>query len=160
MNKLFVLVSMIAAFLTPLALEAAPPIFKCTQNGSVTYQNNPCPTGEPRRAPTAEQLNAERQKKLQTSAGNPSNSAASAAKSQFPFNPGGVAGSQALSDKDRSSSLAAPVVTNPGAYRCDGRIHCSQMTSCSEAKYFLNNCPNVKMDGDRDGIPCEEQWCQ
>lgn len=33
------------------------------------------------------------------------------------------------------------------------------MTSCSEAKLFLQHCPGVEMDGDRDGIPCEEQWC-
>jgi cold shock CspA family protein len=45
------------------------------------------------------------------------------------------------------------------SYRCDGRTHCSQMTSCAEAKYFLRNCPDVKMDGDHDGVPCEEQWC-
>lgn len=42
---------------------------------------------------------------------------------------------------------------------CDGRKHCSQMTSCAEAKYFLNHCPMVEMDGDHDGIPCEMQWC-
>jgi cold shock CspA family protein len=46
-----------------------------------------------------------------------------------------------------------------GAFRCDGRIHCSQMTSCEEAKFFLQNCPNTGMDGDGDGIPCEQQWC-
>lgn len=44
-------------------------------------------------------------------------------------------------------------------FRCDGRTHCSQMTSCAEATWFLNNCPDTKMDGDRDGIPCEQQWC-
>ncbi|MCU0805033.1 MAG: excalibur calcium-binding domain-containing protein [Burkholderiales bacterium] len=33
------------------------------------------------------------------------------------------------------------------------------MTSCAEATFFLSNCPGVKMDGDGDGIPCEEQWC-
>jgi hypothetical protein len=44
-------------------------------------------------------------------------------------------------------------------FRCDGRTYCSQMTSCAEAKYFLMHCPNVKMDGDHDGIPCERQWC-
>jgi len=43
--------------------------------------------------------------------------------------------------------------------RCDGRKYCSQMKSCDEAKYFLAHCPNTKMDGDRDGIPCEGQWC-
>ena len=44
-------------------------------------------------------------------------------------------------------------------YRCDGRTHCSQMTSCAEATYFLRNCPDVEMDGDHDGVPCEQQWC-
>lgn len=43
--------------------------------------------------------------------------------------------------------------------RCDGRIYCSQMTSCEEAKFFLQNCPDTEMDGDRDGVPCESQWC-
>ena len=37
--------------------------------------------------------------------------------------------------------------------QCDGRQHCSQMTSCEEATWFLQNCPNTKMDGEGDGIP-------
>jgi cold shock CspA family protein len=45
------------------------------------------------------------------------------------------------------------------AFRCDGRTQCTQMTSCAEAKFFLKNCPDVQMDGDGDGIPCEQQWC-
>lgn len=45
-------------------------------------------------------------------------------------------------------------------FKCDGRTHCSQMTSCDEAIFFLRNCPSVKMDGDNDGIPCENQWCK
>lgn len=44
-------------------------------------------------------------------------------------------------------------------YSCDGRQHCSQMSSCEEATFFINNCPNTKMDGDYDGIPCESQHC-
>jgi len=51
----------------------------------------------------------------------------------------------------------AEPVSSP--YHCDGRTYCSQMTSCAEAKYFLNYCPDVKMDGDHDGIPCESHWC-
>ena len=43
--------------------------------------------------------------------------------------------------------------------RCDGRTQCSQMTSCAEAKWFINNCPGTQMDGNRDGTPCEQQWC-
>ncbi len=44
-------------------------------------------------------------------------------------------------------------------FQCDGRKHCSQMTSCGEATFFLRNCPDVRMDGNHDGIPCEQQWC-
>ncbi|UHQ56495.1 excalibur calcium-binding domain-containing protein [Microbulbifer sp. YPW16] len=40
-------------------------------------------------------------------------------------------------------------------FKCDGRQHCSQMTSREEAVFFIRNCPNTKMDGDNDGIPCE-----
>ena len=53
-----------------------------------------------------------------------------------------------------------PAVENDGPqFRCDGRTHCSQMTSCAEAEYFLQHCPGVKMDGEGDGVPCEKQWC-
>lgn len=47
----------------------------------------------------------------------------------------------------------------PASFRCDGRRYCSQMTSCKEAKLFLKNCPGVEMDGNHDGVPCEQQWC-
>ncbi|MBE0622472.1 MAG: excalibur calcium-binding domain-containing protein, partial [Burkholderiales bacterium] len=40
-------------------------------------------------------------------------------------------------------------------FRCDGRVYCSQMTSRAEAEFFVRNCPNTRMDGDGDGIPCE-----
>ena len=40
-------------------------------------------------------------------------------------------------------------------FRCDGRQYCSQMTSRAEAEYFTRSCPDTKMDGDHDGIPCE-----
>jgi len=46
------------------------------------------------------------------------------------------------------------------SFSCDGRKYCSQMTSCAEATYFLKNCPGVKMDGNNDGVPCEQQWCR
>ncbi|MCU0897431.1 MAG: cold shock domain-containing protein [Burkholderiales bacterium] len=61
----------------------------------------------------------------------------------------------------RAAPAAPPAAARPPdvGWRCDGRVHCSQMTSCAEAKFFLSNCPGVKMDGDGDGVPCEEQWC-
>ena len=45
------------------------------------------------------------------------------------------------------------------SFTCDGRIHCSQMTSCAEASFFLRHCPGTQMDGNNDGVPCEKQWC-
>jgi cold shock CspA family protein len=44
-------------------------------------------------------------------------------------------------------------------FRCEGKRYCSEMTSCQEATFYLKNCPGVQIDGDRDGIPCESQWC-
>lgn len=68
---------------------------------------------------------------------------------------------------DTGQPLAQPLgqeavqLVQPAAasFRCDGRQHCSQMTSCAEATFFLKNCPSVKMDGNGDGVPCEQQWC-
>lgn len=57
-------------------------------------------------------------------------------------------------------SRAVDVGASTSKFKCDGRTHCSQMTSCEEATYFLRNCPGTKMDGDGDGIPCERQLCQ
>jgi cold shock CspA family protein len=85
---------------------------------------------------------------------------------------------QAAAQRRPSATFAAPVPSVPSmapapsllaepsnppalptSFRCDGRLHCSQMTSCAEAKLFLKNCSGTKMDSDNDGIPCEEQWC-
>ncbi|MDO2950005.1 excalibur calcium-binding domain-containing protein [Aeromonas simiae] len=32
------------------------------------------------------------------------------------------------------------------------------MGSYEEAKFYLDNCPGTKMDGDGDGVPCERQF--
>lgn len=50
-------------------------------------------------------------------------------------------------------------VEQPPKYQCDGRVYCSQMTSCEEATWFLQHCSGTKMDGEGDGVPCESQWC-
>ncbi|MFL6679468.1 MAG: cold shock domain-containing protein [Burkholderiaceae bacterium] len=64
---------------------------------------------------------------------------------------------------DRSAPAAAParpvVDAEAANRRCDGRTHCSQMTSCEEATWFLTHCEGVTMDGDRNGVPCEQQRC-
>ena len=75
-----------------------------------------------------------------------------------------------LDTTSTSGSLVNPTVTSQPvlitqsastpSFACDGRQHCSQMTSCAEATYFIQHCPNTKMDGNHDGIPCEKQWCK
>jgi cold shock CspA family protein len=45
-------------------------------------------------------------------------------------------------------------------YQCNGRTMCSQMSSCEEATWVLKNCPGTKMDGNNDGVPCEQQFCR
>lgn len=132
MLKLFsLLVTVVGLAAATLAVEAAP-LNKCVINGTVTYQQGGCPSNQVRKEPTLEELNAAERKRRAAAA-----SASSGAQKEAPH--------------------ARTAVS--GGFSCDGRKHCSQMSSCREAKYFLANCPGVQMDGDRDGIPCEEQLC-
>ena len=110
------------------AVGAAPPN-KCMVNGTVTYQQGPCPSDQVRKTPTIQELNAEEKKRR----------------------------AAATSAAPEKLAPAPPAVTS--GFSCDGRQHCSQMKSCAEAKYFLANCPGAEMDGDKNGIPCEKQWC-
>ena len=43
-------------------------------------------------------------------------------------------------------------------FTCQGKTHCSQMTSYEDALFYLRYCPNTHIDGDNDGIPCERQF--
>jgi cold shock CspA family protein len=64
------------------------------------------------------------------------------------------------STPQRAQSLIdGQAVTESEEFSCDGKRHCSEMSSCAEATYYLNHCPTTEMDGDGDGIPCESQWC-
>ena len=112
-------------------------IYKCkSAGGLMTYSDKPCPE-------TSRTLDS------------------------IPVNPGAASGSAAPVKSVVSS--VKPVVSSikyvaaseepiASSFRCDGRTHCSEMTSCAEAKFFLANCPGVKMDNG-DGVPCESQWC-
>jgi hypothetical protein len=148
----YVLASAVAGLLLSSPALAASPVHKCVVNGAVTYQRDPCPAGQVRPLPTTEQLNAERRK--QTDASAMSAASQPSAPVRTTPAPGPVSPNSGTPDRP----TLAPVEP-PARYRCDGRTYCSQMTSCAEAKYFLANCPGVKMDGDRNGIPCEKQWC-
>ena len=38
---------------------------------------------------------------------------------------------------------------------CGNKKRCSEMPSCEEAKYYLAQCGVKSLDGDGDGVPCE-----
>jgi len=64
-----------------------------------------------------------------------------------------------FADARPKTQLAAATPAS-SQFTCDGRTHCSAMTSCAEATYFIQHCPNTEMDGNNDGVPCEQQWCR
>ena len=53
-----------------------------------------------------------------------------------------------------SKSAPTPKSSN-SVYTCGAKRYCKQMTSCEEAKYYLNQCGLDKLDKDGDGSPCE-----
>jgi cold shock CspA family protein len=69
------------------------------------------------------------------------------------------AAAQSVDRSPAPVSLFEPAQPTPSRFNCDGRKYCSQMTSCKEATLFLQNCPGMEMDGNHDGVPCEQQWC-
>lgn len=38
---------------------------------------------------------------------------------------------------------------------CGHKQYCKEMTSCAEAKFYLNSCGLERLDGNKDGVPCE-----
>jgi len=40
-------------------------------------------------------------------------------------------------------------------FNCGKKKYCSEMTSCEEAKFYLSQCKIKSLDGDGNGIPCE-----
>lgn len=56
-----------------------------------------------------------------------------------------------------SSQGPIPTVNmdNDSNFSCTGKTTCSQMVNCDEAYFYLNNCRVSRLDGDKDGVPCE-----
>lgn len=48
----------------------------------------------------------------------------------------------------------SPISTSKG-YSCNCNKTCTQMSSCEEAYFQLNQCGCSRRDGDKDGVPCE-----
>ena len=64
---------------------------------------------------------------------------------QAPTNTSTSGGSSATSGNSGSS----------GGFTCAGKTTCGQMVSCAEAQFYLNSCGVSRLDGDKDGVPCE-----
>lgn len=50
---------------------------------------------------------------------------------------------------------AAAAATASGI-ACGSKKHCSQMSSCEEARHYLAQCGHKTLDGNGDGVPCEK----
>ena len=40
-------------------------------------------------------------------------------------------------------------------FSCSGKRTCKEMSSCEEARYYLEQCGLSRLDRDHDGVPCE-----
>lgn len=49
----------------------------------------------------------------------------------------------------------APASSGTGSFTCSGKTKCGEMTSCAEARFYLTTCGVNRLDGDKDGTPCE-----
>ncbi len=135
-NMLCRLAILMCAGLVSVSASHAQTVHRCEVNGRVSYSHEPC-------------VGARRVDATPKQGGDKSNE-----KSRK--------GADVRNAELNKITPAAPAASKQPAaprFQCDGRLHCSQMTSCSEAKLFLKNCPGVKMDGNGDGVPCEQQWC-
>jgi hypothetical protein len=129
------------------AMDSSGAVYKCTDaKGHTVYSDTACDSKVDRKVanlkPLAEVKNEQ----------SPTSKIADKVKGFFQ----GDSNSEHL-DSAPTTSL---VEHQAQKYACDGRTYCSQMTSCEEATFFINNCPDTKMDGNNDGIPCEKQWCR
>lgn len=122
-----------AGLVIAVSTASGQAVYRCEIKGKVSYSHEPC--AEAKAPATPPKQGSDTSRGVSRNADTPHQ---------------GVMGAPV------PASNRPPAVS---AFRCDGRLHCSQMTSCSEAKHFLKHCPGVKMDGDGDGVPCEQQWC-
>ena len=45
------------------------------------------------------------------------------------------------------------------SFTCGRKTYCREMASCAEARFYLQRCGLSRIDGDGDGVPCEQRHC-
>lgn len=46
--------------------------------------------------------------------------------------------------------------TSTSSFTCSGKTKCGDMISCEEARFYYTQCGVGRLDGDKDGVPCED----
>ena len=60
---------------------------------------------------------------------------------------------------NRSATTKKEPTENNPEFKCGTKRYCKEMSSCEEARYYLEHCGLTRLDGDGDGVPCES-LCQ
>ena len=60
-----------------------------------------------------------------------------------------------LHPSTQSGGMSPVAMTQVAGASCGKKLHCSEMSSCEEAKFYLTQCGVKSLDGNGDGTPCE-----
>ena len=55
----------------------------------------------------------------------------------------------------RSIATKKEAAEGTAEFECGTKRYCKEMSSCEEARYYLENCGLTRLDGDGDEVPCE-----
>ncbi|ATW33110.1 thermonuclease family protein [Candidatus Williamhamiltonella defendens] len=56
----------------------------------------------------------------------------------------------------RTQGKPTASASEPAQWTCGAKRTCSQMTSCEEARFYLQQCGLSALDRNQDGVPCEK----
>lgn len=79
----------------------------------------------------------------------------------YHFHSGPLAGKTFSSREEAEEALRSrsgeskPAPKSNDGFECGTKTTCGQMSSCEEARFYLNQCGLTRLDGDKDGTPCE-----
>lgn len=67
-----------------------------------------------------------------------------------------TAPTESPASRQRNNRQSGRLANNGGtSFTCGTKRFCTQMRSCAEARFYLNQCGVRRLDRDRDGVPCE-----